>query len=351
VSFRRGIRQLLRGESVQGEDPAAKLVLGQPFEWPRGLLHLLGILQDGFAGRSNATQLEIQDVVSRILEKSSATGTIFDQKWGLEVAGAATQETLTKLVKSGLESRSQWLTEVAYRQIAKLGKVPEPISLQVHKLLVNLTMDKRLFSQRTETYAFISRLDNTREYLRTFQLMLWSPLIDFILTVMGMAILARIAPTSDPALIGVLMVALILLGLRWLTRADMPLITFFTFVFGYVGLYFAVKYNPVALGFTFCVTWIPAIFVSSWVSDYKHLVWWLLYPAIFLVGFPLLFPIVGILIVLYLALFLVATVTEIVQMVRDRVRVRLLIALGMLVFLGVLVIHALELSWTTGILI
>jgi len=102
--------------------------LHEPFPWPSGALHLLGLLQDGFGSRLEELPDDIRMNAGRLILSASMTGTLSDKKWGLEVAGIVPSPFLLGLLRSAFASKSQWLKEVAYRQVARLGEIPADIA-------------------------------------------------------------------------------------------------------------------------------------------------------------------------------------------------------------------------------
>ncbi|HEX5375412.1 MAG TPA: NACHT domain-containing protein, partial [Solirubrobacterales bacterium] len=91
------------------------------FSWRPGTLHLLGLLQSAFAGRTEGLTAGLQRRVATILDDARERGTITDRKWALEVVGTAPVEDMTSLLLDAFHGPSEWLREVAYRQVARLA--------------------------------------------------------------------------------------------------------------------------------------------------------------------------------------------------------------------------------------
>lgn len=151
------------------------------FNWPPRLIHLFGLLQDGFASRMKDLPDDIQTQVGRFLLSASVQGTLSDQKWSLEVAGITPEPVLLWLLRNAFASESQWLKEVAYRQTARLGKIPDDIASDIRKALISLFSSNRLEKEKFATYAHLSRLDQSERYTNILKLLQWIDPIDQIL--------------------------------------------------------------------------------------------------------------------------------------------------------------------------
>ncbi|MGK7894825.1 MAG: NTPase (NACHT family), partial [Xenococcus sp. (in: cyanobacteria)] len=151
------------------------------FSWPRGLLNLLGLLQDGFISRMNDLPDDIQMQAGRLLLSASTKGNLSDKKWSLEVAGITPQPVLLWLLRNAFSSESQWLKEVAYRQAARLSKIPDDISADIRRALLSLFSTNRLRKEFFATYAHLSRLDQSSKYLSVLRLLQWINPIDICL--------------------------------------------------------------------------------------------------------------------------------------------------------------------------
>jgi hypothetical protein len=155
----------------------------QPFAWPVGLLPLLSLLQDGLISRLQELPSDIQDKASRILLTASRNGTLADQKWSLEVAGITPQPVLLWLLRRAFASDSQWLKEVSFRQVARLGKIPDDLAAAIRKSVTRLFHQKRLNKEYLATHAHLSRLDDSSRFIDSLRLLSWIPTIDISLFV------------------------------------------------------------------------------------------------------------------------------------------------------------------------
>ena len=164
----------------------------KPFAWPAGLQPILILLQDGLMGRMRELPADIQDNASRILLTASSRGSLADQKWSLEVAGITPQPVLLWLLRRAFASKSQWLKEVAYRQTARLGEIPEDIAAAIRKSLKYSFYDRRINKEYYATLAHLSRLDQPSRFINSLRLLKLIPIVDTLLkggVLLGLAVL------------------------------------------------------------------------------------------------------------------------------------------------------------------
>ncbi|MDJ0509802.1 MAG: NACHT domain-containing protein [Crocosphaera sp.] len=163
---------------VNDESQEKKTSSPQPFSWPDGVIHLLGILQDGFRSRLEDLGDDIKYQAECLLLSATVTGTLQDRKWALEVAGITSQPILLWLLRAAFASESQWLKEVAYQQTARLKKIPDDIAAAIRRTLLYLFSTGRLYKEYFTTEAHLSRLDNPKQYLNSLRLLRWIKPID-----------------------------------------------------------------------------------------------------------------------------------------------------------------------------
>ena len=190
------------------------------FPWPPSSLHLLSLLQEGFAGHlenlsnmasttthkqattfwrvspldmtgggfvTNGTRVS----VSKLLLSATETGVPEDGKWALEMAGTASEPTLSYLLRKAFLSRSQWLREVAYRQVSCINDIPTDIAKGIHHAIAELEVSNRLHKEKHATMAHLSRLHQPARFLSTMRLLLYLPTIDAIWNIVLLICLAR----------------------------------------------------------------------------------------------------------------------------------------------------------------
>jgi hypothetical protein len=160
-----------------------KQELPQLFAWPQGFLHLLSLLQDGFANRAHDLPDDIRVVSSKILLTAYTRGILPDRKWALEVAGVVPQPALLWLLRSSLAEQGQWMRDITYHQATKLGIIPEDVASWIRKALVISFVEGRLRRERFTTRTHLSRLDKPESFISV---------MDFILSIKPVDLLAHI---------------------------------------------------------------------------------------------------------------------------------------------------------------
>lgn len=179
----------------QGNEVKEEESLPEPFPWPSGALHVLGLLQDGFGGRLKELPDDIRANVGRLVLSVSKTGALTDKKWGLEVAGIVPQPILLHMLRDAFASQSQWLREVAYRQTARLSEIPDDIAKSIRRALVGLFASGRLRRERYATPAHLARLDQSAHFISVARLLAWVLFVDLVTHIVLFALLmARIMP-------------------------------------------------------------------------------------------------------------------------------------------------------------
>lgn len=142
-----------------------------PFARPNRLFHLLGLLQDGFVGRMKDLPEEIQTKAASFLLTASIRGTLSDKISSLKVAGVVPQPILLWLLRSAFSGDSKELKKVAYRQAARLSKIPPDVSAGIRKTLLRLLVSGRISKERFATQAHLSQLDKPARYLNVHGLL------------------------------------------------------------------------------------------------------------------------------------------------------------------------------------
>lgn len=151
------------------------------FPWPAGVLHLASMLQDGFANRLLDLPLDIRTSLAWLLHCASSSGTLLDRKLALEVSGAIDHSDLLALLRQAFASNSQWLKDVAYRQVGRLDTVPSDLDNAIRTTLLKMGYNRKLRTHRLETRAHLSRFDRNGEFLATLDLLLWTSSIDYLI--------------------------------------------------------------------------------------------------------------------------------------------------------------------------
>lgn len=169
------------------------------FPWPNGLLHLLGLLQDGFGVRRSLVPEQIRVQIGEIVLWATQTGILPDRKWALEVAGIApTQNYLLEMVRQAIQSSSKILHDIAYQQLARLDYIPEDISQWIRRSLVRLNAGYHLVRNRFTTYAQLERLPNRKILISTTRGLIIATFVDLGLLIPAGLILLLSEKTSKP---------------------------------------------------------------------------------------------------------------------------------------------------------
>lgn len=163
------------------------------FTWPHGLLHILNLLQNGCAGRTERLPADLQERVAVILQTAFEHGTLTDRKWALEVAGTAPPRELAELLRLGFRGPNSWLRDVASRQAARLREIPADLAGDVRAGLVLMLSDGRLAHEWFETRAQLQRLHPAPPFVRTAELLRIVPLLDAL----ALAVMAVLAVSSN----------------------------------------------------------------------------------------------------------------------------------------------------------
>jgi hypothetical protein len=148
------------------------------FPWPPGSLHVLGILQDGFAGRKEMLPSSLTIQAGRIVAAATRTGTLGDRKWALEVGGGVEPNVFTSMMQGAFASGSRWLAEVAYRQAGQLREITPEVRAGILAEVVNLFVAHRIWRVRHSTLVHLSRIEQANEFLLSCYLLLALPFVD-----------------------------------------------------------------------------------------------------------------------------------------------------------------------------
>ena len=169
------------------------------FNWPQGVLHLLGLLQDGLASKLDELHESIKLKASRILVTATLAGTLLDQKWGLEVSGVLPTGIQIGLLERAFEQKSPMLNSIAYRQASKSVQVTSKITKGIRGFLANLYVEGTFWQERYTTFAYINRLPDPKLFLRLYQILLWIPFSTLIWFLFGIGITLIFQPNYLPA--------------------------------------------------------------------------------------------------------------------------------------------------------
>ncbi len=166
------------------ESPAAPV---SRFPWPVGLLHLLGLMQEGLGARLGEVPDSARECAGRILLGAVQSGTIGDRRWATEVAGIAPQRVLLSIVRSAFSSGSLWLREAAVRQLGRLHTIPGDV---VEQVLLGLPLPWAPRRPRADLALVRTRLcalDCSGRLRRGIRLLAWAPRLDVLLAAVALA--------------------------------------------------------------------------------------------------------------------------------------------------------------------
>jgi NACHT domain len=167
------------------------------FDWQPGLLHLLGVLQSGFAGRTERLPQPMQERIWRILRDAFVRGERTDSKWVLEVAGSAYPQGLDSMLRVALQGGSDWLRDVAFRQAARMPEISGPLAVEVRVALVNGVGSRRLLWDWLAIKAQLLRLRPAAPFVNAARMLRARPLVDLVALSVSAALAYRAAPIGD----------------------------------------------------------------------------------------------------------------------------------------------------------
>jgi hypothetical protein len=156
---------LSTSSAYSGSDSQSQDLVPQ-FEWPDGCLHVLGILQDGFAGHLDDVPDPIRDKAGSLLSEAVKTGSLADKRWALEVAGVVPPTVLTDLLRIAFEQRGQWLEDAAYRQAALLVDMPQDLEYFIRVSIARQWWDGSLRERQQSTRAYLRRLPASLRFIK-----------------------------------------------------------------------------------------------------------------------------------------------------------------------------------------
>ena len=141
---------------------------GRGYDWPPGLLYLLGILAEGGASVPQ---------VDPLLEEAWDEGVLLDRKAVLEVCSVADPETCRQLLAQGFASRSEWLRQEAFQQMRRVPKLAPKLEDQIRQMLLDRSVGGKLRRERRTVLAQLRRLPNPGIYERVLRLLVAAPFV------------------------------------------------------------------------------------------------------------------------------------------------------------------------------
>lgn len=271
------------------------------FSWPPGILHVLGLLQDGFAGRMDDLPRDIRTFAGSWVESVMTTGTLSDRKWALEVCGAIEESVLLNTLRKAFSGYSRWIAEVAYRQVARLREIPKDIEVEVLKEMGRFYLHGGFWHSRHTTMAHLNRLDRPERFLPSYRILLALPMIDgvmhFFFFVFGMLF----SDLGGWAAMALFPLGLSLLSFRRVGAFTYPLnnrlfrqiglrygqidLLYFLFIIRAPIFIVVISLLEVKSGTSFClaffvILWAPAAFLAAEEGRFAAILWWPILPAL-----------------------------------------------------------------------
>jgi hypothetical protein len=148
------------------------------FPWPTGSLHMLSLIQEGFANRLMDLPDYIRVSLAKLVLTAFEMGRLPDKKLALEISGTVPEIILVYLLKNAFSSESQWLREVAYRQTSRLSTISPEIAQGIRNAIVDLAGAGRLQREKSATKAHLERLNRSTNFLSSMRLLIWLPILD-----------------------------------------------------------------------------------------------------------------------------------------------------------------------------
>jgi hypothetical protein len=185
-------------QSVSAEASASgHAALARTFAWPDGVLHVLGILQAGFGTSKREMPAELRQAAALVLKAATWRGSFLDQKFALEVAGVAPQDTLLTLMRQALQSDSQWLNDVIYRQVARLSTIPPDVLEWVRIAILRIALGQGSHRRRDALHAHLARLHRSSDLLNALRLAYVIRPVDFAVLLFISAFLYMTPPFEN----------------------------------------------------------------------------------------------------------------------------------------------------------
>ncbi|MET9627457.1 NACHT domain-containing protein [Lentzea sp. NPDC006480] len=163
------------------------------YDWPPGLLYLLGILAEGGSPTLLATQPEVAGLVGPVLKKAWEDGMLFDRKWVLEVCSVADTDTARELLTEGFASDSEWVRQESFQQMRKVPQFAVELRDQIRQMLVDLSVGGKLRRERKAVLAQVRRLPDPAVFERAQRLLIVGPYVHAAVALAATALMVRLS--------------------------------------------------------------------------------------------------------------------------------------------------------------
>lgn len=202
-------------ESIKKRKQESLESFGQPIDWPKGIYHLLSILQDGITGKSKLLSPSFRALIDKYLLFVCETGGLDDKKMAIEISSISTQNTFIKILRTGFVTSGNWTKNAVYKQLARLKEMPTEFSRFIRNLLIGRMFDGNLFVGRQEVYAQLARLDKSKNFIYTARLLAWMPLIDHLLVAFSILLIFNSSLFTFSSAYSVSLIIILYIVLRW----------------------------------------------------------------------------------------------------------------------------------------
>jgi hypothetical protein len=170
------------------------------FPWPQSSLHLLNLLQDGFSNRIDLLPAGLRKRAGVITSLATLMGSLPHRIWALEVSGIVPASYLLEIIRPAIEDKSQFLSDRAYYQVARLDNIPDDVRAWIKRSILKNLLGMGIFRGSNVVYAQVSRLVNSKEYvavLRGIQFGYWIDIISSIMIAVILFVSAFTVPLGD----------------------------------------------------------------------------------------------------------------------------------------------------------
>jgi hypothetical protein len=153
----------------------------EPFNWPPGLLHLLGVIAAAYGRTPSSIPPDIRALAGNALTRAWRVGRRHDRIWVIDMVLAAPDTVTADLLADAFESPSQILREGAYRQAAWLKELPRSVEIGIQRALFSMWASGKPAKQGPLITAQLRRFGHAGKYLAAYRLLRSIMTVDLIL--------------------------------------------------------------------------------------------------------------------------------------------------------------------------
>ncbi|HXH95078.1 MAG TPA: NACHT domain-containing protein [Thermoanaerobaculia bacterium] len=126
--------------------------------WDDAIPRLLGLLEEGLAGRPNDVPADLRAAVAAVLMPRWHDGDFMDRRNVLRIAGLLPPELLTEILVETVRGGSHDTLDIALRKTVFLSNIPPELSRWIQRRLSDDTLDAENDSEITRLEALAARL-------------------------------------------------------------------------------------------------------------------------------------------------------------------------------------------------